>query len=103
MTDMTSEQYRELADLCGPTRINLDRIAVAWRKAAGGSATVGVVEVSDWLSTAASELREHAHYLQESEDAERQLREDIRSMTKAGEGHVDVDAIIRRVREADKG
>ena len=62
----------------------------------------------------ADDLRGRADYLEaeaaeksqreaDAEDAERQLREDIAAMTRAGEGHVDVDAIIRRVREADKG
>ena len=96
---MTSEEYRELADLCDPTSKALGNIARAYVLATG-AATTGLQDIQTWLDQGAPmALREYAHYLRQSEDAERQLRADIRAMAKAGEGHVDVDAIIRRVRE----
>lgn len=101
VTDMTSEQYRELADLCEPTAENLRRIAKAYRdnispKAPGPGAAS---EVADWLTLgAANVFTQRAIDTQRREDAERQLREDIAEIMP---GEVDdnaVDAVIRLVR-----
>lgn len=102
MTDMTSEQYRELANLCRTTQKDLARIGreVPWGEAENLAKGTG-------FDVAMRFLRAKAQEAEKREDAERQLREDIAGLMNVplSESGVPgtVDAIIRRVREADKG
>lgn len=99
MTDLTSEEYRELADLCKVTAENLRRITKATRGFWLNGKECFTDAADQLYPDTANRFGEKAIYAKRREDAESQLREDIRAMAKAGEGHVDVDAIIRRVRE----
>lgn len=105
MTDMTSEQYRELAKLCKETADNLLQINEATK---GDKDKKCFTDAADQLyPDAANRFAKLAVYAQRNEDAERRLREDIAEVMNVplSESGVPgtVDAIIRRVREADKG
>ena len=99
MTDLTSEEYRELADLCEVTAENLRRITEATKEFWLNEKKCFADAADQLYPDAANRFGALAINAKHREDAERQLRADIRAMAKAGEGHVDVDAIIRRVRE----
>lgn len=107
MTDMTSEQYRKLADLCDPTAENIRTIAEVFRTVASPDELAeGLPDIHDmtqWLGySAKGRFLDQQASLARSEDAERQLREDIMDLMKVDPAGR-IDAIIRRVREAGKG
>lgn len=89
-----------MADLCQPTAENLRRIAKAYQQHVGTRDLLAKEAhgVADRLPDAANAFGRAAANRKRREDAEAKLRDDVRSMAKAGEGHVDVEAIIRRVR-----
>lgn len=107
MTDMTSEEYRELAELCKETADNLLRINEATKGLWLNNKKCFTDAADRLYPDVANRFAELAIYAQRHEDAERQLREDIKTLIYVAPSESGVagtvDAIIRRVREADKG
>lgn len=103
MTDMTSDEWQELADLssccwaelaCVENEEEAARIQSATRNA---SCSIPATPILSRYT-----LAKRRRFSAVGTHTEAQLREDIAAMTRAGEGHVDIDAIIRRVRELHK-